>query len=171
MTIIGATATAAAADDDDDNDVIDDFSVVRSLLLRRESRMQSASSLARSAGRRLSEPSPQSSGIRRREGGRAGQVDGGSERLAHLPQSAGQLATRTEKGDVTRADTGRRTTGGRTGVRDAPLASERARPRPYFLPCLLSLAWPWPCPARTAARPWPSPRPRPSSRLCTYFCS
>ena len=55
-------------------------------------------------------------------------MDGGSERLAHLPQSAGQLATRTEKGDVTRADTGRRTTGGRTGVRDAPLASFAVNP-------------------------------------------
>ena len=72
MKIVGATATAAAANDDD-NDVIDDFSVVHSL---RESRMQSAPSLARSLARRADVCLSPRRKVPGSEGGREGQVDG-----------------------------------------------------------------------------------------------
>ena len=175
MKIVGATATAAA--NDDDNDVIDDFSVVHSL---RESRMQSASSLARSLARRADVCLSPRRKVPGSEGGREGQVDGRRIGETGPPPSivgdedgegrrhSGRHGTAEDDG---RADRGQGCASSCSSAMNPVRASERGRGLTFCLACSLSLAWPWPCPARAAARPWPSPRPRPSSRLCTYFCS
>ena len=134
-----------------------------------------ARSLAGSAGRRLSEPSPQSSGIRRREGGTGGRRIGETgpppsivgDEDGEGRRHSGRHGTAEDDG---RADRGQGCASSCSAMNPVR-PSERGRGLTFCLACSLSLAWPWPCPARAAARPWPSPRPRPSSRLCTYFCS
>ena len=143
MKIVGATATAAA--NDDDNDVIDDFSVVHSL---RESRMQSAPSLARRADVCLS-PRRKVPGS---EGGREGQVDGRRIGETGPPPSIvgdedGEGRRHSGRHGTAEDDDGRADRGQGCASSCSAMNPVRASEAAALLSALLALS-PWPGPGR-----------------------